>query len=137
MKFWDTSALIPLLADEPQTDAVRAIAESDPKLAVSFITAVEVDSALWRKAKRSADEIARQRSHRRLAALEADWLVIASFDDVLHEARRIVRRRGLRAADALQLASAMLLRPTGVTTFVTLDHDLAAAARAEGFPTLP
>jgi predicted nucleic acid-binding protein len=137
VKFWDTSALVPLLADEPQTDAVRAIAESDPELAVSFITAIEVDSALWRKSKRSADEVARQRSHRRLAALEADWLVINSFDHVLHEARRIVRRRGLRAADALQLASAMLLRPAGVTTFVTLDHDLAAAARAEGFPILP
>jgi uncharacterized protein len=60
------------------------------------------------------------------------------FPDVLENALRLVARHGLRGADAIQLASARLVRASNVQMpFVTLDNDLAAAARAEGFPVLP
>jgi predicted nucleic acid-binding protein len=137
VKFWDSSALVPLLADENSTDVLSAIALEDPEIVVSPITPVEVDSALWRKARRMRDDVARQRSHRRLAALRSQWTVIEDYREILEEARNMVARHGLRGADAIQLASAIVTRGGAVLTLVTRDEELATAARAEGFPILP
>jgi predicted nucleic acid-binding protein len=138
VKFWDTSALIPLVARESTSETVRALAAADPEIAISFMTPVEIDSALWRKSRQERDESARQRALQWLAAIEDDWLVVARYEAAIGEARRIVRRRGLRGADAVQLACAVILRRfVTVSAFVTLDHALAAAARAEGFAVVP
>jgi predicted nucleic acid-binding protein len=54
-------------------------------------------------------------------------------------ARRLLETHPLSAADALQLAAALVMteeRPTG-TEFVTFDIRLAEAANKEGFPVLP
>ncbi len=137
MKFWDSSALVPLIADEPKTQAVIAILATDPSLFVAFITPLEVESAIWRKAQRTEEDSARQRSQQRLAGLRAQWLIVDDFRRVLSEAYRVVARHGLRGADAIQLACALTIRPATPIPFVTLDDELAAAARAEGFPILP
>ena len=137
MKFWDSSALVPLVADETTTEILSAIAFDDPDIVVSPITPVEVDSAVWRKARQMRDDVARQRSHRRLAALRSQWRVVEDYREILEEARNMVARHGLRAADAIQLASAMVTRGGAVLTLVTRDEELATAARAEGFPILP
>ncbi|HVG25819.1 MAG TPA: type II toxin-antitoxin system VapC family toxin [Thermoanaerobaculia bacterium] len=137
MKFWDSSALVPLVADEPKTDVVNAIIAKDRYMLVAFITPVEVESAVWRKARQMRNDLARQRSHHRLAAIRGDWVVIDDYGRVLKEAGRMVARYGLRGADAIQLACAIVGRPPAVLPFVTLDEELAAAARAEGFPILP
>jgi predicted nucleic acid-binding protein len=53
-------------------------------------------------------------------------------------ARRLLRVHTLRAADALQLAAAITVAeglPASLEV-VTLDQQLAAAARREGFPVL-
>ena len=68
MKFWDSSALVPLVADESKTDTVNEIFTADRVLFVAFITPVEVESAVWRKSRHMKDELARQRSHHRLKA---------------------------------------------------------------------
>jgi predicted nucleic acid-binding protein len=99
---------------------------------------VEIESALWRKSKHERDESARQHALQWLAEIEDEWLTVERYDAAIGEARRIVRRRGLRGADAVQLASAVILRRcVPVSAFVTLDRDLAAAAHAEGFAVLP
>jgi predicted nucleic acid-binding protein len=50
----------------------------------------------------------------------------------------VCEKHRLRAGDALQLAAALKgTRNPSARPFVTLDHDLASAARAEGFPVLP
>ena len=49
----------------------------------------------------------------------------------------MVGRHGLRGADAIQLAAAIIVRGNDVLPFVTFDDELIAAARAEGFPVLP
>ena len=137
MKFWDSSALVPLAAIEKKTDVLNEIATADPEIFVSPITPVEVASAIWRKARDTRDEVARQRSHRRLAELHDQWSVIEDYAAIFEEARRMVARYGLRGGDAIQLAAAILTRGNAVLVFVVLDEDLAAAARAEGFPILP
>jgi predicted nucleic acid-binding protein len=110
---------------------------ADPEIVVAPITPIEVDSAVWRKARQSSDDVSRQRSLRRLSELRARWVVIEDYADVFAEARRMVARYGLRSGDAIQLATAIITRGSAVLVFVSLDEDLNAAARAEGFPILP
>jgi hypothetical protein len=54
-------------------------------------------------------------------------------------AKRLLARHTLRAADALQLAAALLAADDDPQRleFVTLDERLAEAARLEGFRVLP
>ncbi|HYC90343.1 MAG TPA: type II toxin-antitoxin system VapC family toxin [Thermoanaerobaculia bacterium] len=137
MKFWDSSALVPLVSNESTTDTLNAIMAADPAVVVSPITPVEVDSAVWRKARQTRDEVARQRSLRRLSELRDRWIVVEEYAAVFEEARRMVARYGLRGGDAIQLATAIITRGNAVLVFVALDEDLKAAARAEGFPILP
>jgi predicted nucleic acid-binding protein len=53
--------------------------------------------------------------------------------------RRLLFTHSLRAADALQLAAAVVFGATEVAEldFVTLDEALAQAARREGFRVIP
>lgn len=102
---------------------------------VSFITSLEVTNAMWRKA--GVNDDLRRRSERRYTALERDWVVVTEYAAALEESLRVIRRHRLRASDAIQLACAIIAAPERQLTFVTLDTDLKAAARADGFPVLP
>lgn len=72
----------------------------------------------------------------RLEALRASWQEIEPAVSVRNAARRALRVHVLRAAGALQLASALVAADaqTAQLPFVTLDRRLADAARREGFP---
>ena len=48
MRFWDASAVLPLLVDEPGTAAMVALQVEDPAAAVWWLTPVECWSALGR-----------------------------------------------------------------------------------------
>ena len=48
MKFWDASAIVPLVLTEPTTKAVQTLAEKDPTLIVWWATEVECASAIAR-----------------------------------------------------------------------------------------
>ena len=66
------------------------------------------------------------------------WTEVPPIERVRDQAIRVLQVHPLRAADALQLAAAIVLadfEPKGLP-FVTLDEALAAAARREGFPVL-
>jgi hypothetical protein len=74
----------------------------------------------------------------RLEALEKDWTENIDFESVRERAGRLLAVHPLSAADALQLAAALVAvdeRPRGFG-FVTLDDRLAAAAVREGFALL-
>ena len=137
MRFWDSSALVPLIADEAKTEILNQHMATDRLLLVSFITPIEVEGAVWRKVRHMRDEVARQRCQQRLASLRNDWNVVEEFLPALTEAHRMIARYGLRGADAIQLGCAIVANPPRGIPFVTLDEELAAAARAEGFPILP
>jgi predicted nucleic acid-binding protein len=71
----------------------------------------------------------------RIAALANRWSEITDLDLVRDRAERLLAQHALRAADALQLAAALILtreRPRG-RDLVTADGDLARAATSEGF----
>ena len=136
MKFWDTSALVPLLVHEAATKAVRAYFAADPVVLVAWTTPIECASAIARAEHDgllTPGEAGQALS--RLDELATVWREVEPSNDVRDIARRLLRVHRLRAADAVQLASAILAadrRPASLTV-VTLDDRLAAVAGKEGF----
>jgi len=63
------------------------------------------------------------------------FVVVGLPDMITDEAARIVAAHGLRAYDAVQLASAVAARRAdpACATFACFDNDLGVAATAEGF----
>ncbi len=108
--------------------------------ATARLTAVELASALVRRCREGAFPPAER--DRALAALESDLSalrVVELSPPVVLEARELLVRHALRASDAVQLASALLLRrELGVdVSFAAYDERLATAARAEGLAVVP
>jgi predicted nucleic acid-binding protein len=140
MRFWDSSALIPLLIREKSSDAMRTILTSDRHIAASVITPIEIESALWRR-RHHGDFDAEQHSTagETFAELTRSWSEIGDINVVRGIALDLLSRHVLRAADAIQLATAVVAAGSNRVplAFITLDLDLAIAARAEGFAVLP
>jgi len=136
VRFWDTSALVPLLAEEPATVAAQRLYGEQPAI-VWWATRVECASAVARLERDGALAPAQAaEAFGRLDALQASWIEIDAGDEVREVARRMLRVHPLRAADALQLAAAWLgaeRRPSSLP-LVSLDERLRAAAAREGFP---
>lgn len=136
MKFWDTSALVPLLVAEPATAAVTALYRADSLLAVAWTTPVECASALAR-AEREKFLTSEQAgaAFARLDDLARTWAEVEPVAALRDIARRLLRVHPLRAADALQLAAATLASEQRPSTLVvvTLDQRVEAAASKEGF----
>jgi predicted nucleic acid-binding protein len=136
VKFWDASALVPLLVAEPTTRAVLAVALRDPDMLVWWGSRVECVSALARLERETAlDGRQAGEAYERLEELAHSWHEIAPSEIVRETAMRFLRVHPLRAADALQLAAAFVAaesRPSALEV-VTLDDRLAEAARKEGF----
>ena len=136
MKFWDSSALVPLLAAERRTRAVQALYARDTDVVVWWGTQVECASAIARLERDGAlspSEAAE--SFSRLDALAPSWMQIDPSDEIREYARRFLRVHTLRAADALQLAAALVAaeRRPPTLSLVTCDDRLRDAAGKEGF----
>jgi predicted nucleic acid-binding protein len=139
MKFWDTSALLPLLVEESHTPAMIALLRDDSAAAVWWLTPVECWSALARleREHRLTEQQVAQ-SARLLDEATRRWTEVPPIERVRDQASRLLRVHPLRAADALQLAAALVLSDFEPRTLplVTLDDRLASAARREGFAVL-
>lgn len=136
MKFWDSSAIVPLLLAEAATATVQAIAAKDRGMLVWWATPVECASALARLEREgSINPTGAAHAFERMAQLAGGWYEVDPNDSVREAAVRFLRVHHLRAADALQLAAAFVTsgRRPATLELVTLDERLAAAARKEGF----
>jgi predicted nucleic acid-binding protein len=140
VKFWDTSAVVPLLVHEPETARIKRLAENDPAIVVWWATRTECVSALARlrraAALRAPDEAG---TRRLLMQLSAAWTEIVPARRLRDRAERLLSLHALRAGDAFQLAAA-LVWSRGRTTgrgFVSFDGRLRAAATREGFDVFP
>ncbi len=135
MKFWDTSAVIPLLVQETRSAHYHALMVRDAELAVWWGTEIECWSALAR-AQRNGRFDARMfdLATAALDALRRSWFEISPSDEVRREARRLLRLHPLRAADSLQLGAALVWsgRYEGYE-LVASGEQLRNAAQLEGF----
>ena len=139
MRFWDTSAIVPLLVDQPRSHAIEATLAADDSLVVWWAAPVECASAIARLERegRLAPD-AQSRARDRLEVLGCNWFEIDPGDRLRDVAIRLLRTHPLRGADAFQLAAAIVAadgEPRSLT-FVTVDARLALAASREGFPVL-
>jgi uncharacterized protein len=139
MRFWDASAIVPLLMTEVTTKPLQRLAAADATMLVWWATEVECASAIARLEREDALEPpAVNEAFRRLKRLADGWHEVDPSDAIREAAVRFRRVHPLRAADALQLAAAFLAaerRPSSLE-IVTLDDRLAAAARKEGFSVI-
>jgi predicted nucleic acid-binding protein len=140
VRFWDTSAIVPLCVSEPATGVTRRLAAADPALVVWWATRTECISALARRRREgelpAADE---QRARRALDALALEWSEVLPGPTLRQRAERLLAVHPLRAADAFQLAAALLWSrgETRTHEVVCFDERLRAAAQREGFQILP
>jgi hypothetical protein len=139
VKFWDASAIVPLLIAEESTGRLQALAAKDSGMLVWWGSAVECISALARLERDGAlNARAMTLALQLLHKLSAGWHEVDPSDEIRETAARFLRVHALRAADALQLAAAFAAaerRPASLE-IVTLDERLANAARKEGFVVL-
>ena len=139
MKFWDASAIVPLVVEDPFRDRMLSVLEADPAIAVWWAASVEIASAI---ARRERDEtlslLDATTALQRLRALERSWHQVVPGDALRKTAQRLLRVHPLRASDSLQLAAALVIArdDPGTLEFVCLDQRLADAARKEGLNVL-
>ena len=134
--FWDTSALVPLCCFQPQSAQARQAARTYSRQVVWWGTVIEAVSSLNRltregtlKPKESSQAFAR------LDYLRGRWNEVEPTEEVRDRAERLLRIHKLRAADALQLAAALVWcvdYPQG-RALIAADGILSDAAGAEGF----
>lgn len=139
MKFWDSSALLPLILPETQSSQALKLVKSDPDLLVWTLTTVECCSAIYRKHREGKIKVQEVAQYlKSLRKLEKSWNEIIEVNLVKARAERILGSHRLRAADSMQLAAALIAceERTHEIEFVTFDHLLAEAAMKEGFQVI-
>ena len=140
MRFWDSSALVPLLVPEAMSQSMRGLYDRDPVMVAWWATEIECTSAIARRQRLGQlREAIVSEALGRLSVLRAAWHEVEPGEDVRETAKRLVRVHDLRTADALQLAAALFVAEGRPSTLelVSLDDRLVTAAHREGFPTAP
>jgi predicted nucleic acid-binding protein len=138
--FWDSSAIVPLLVSEQRSESMARLLSGDSEPVIWWATPLECQSALRRRHRESpwpATQLAAATDRLRLIVQHLD--TVAPTDELRSRAGRLLASHPLRAAEALQLAAALIWceeQPHG-EGFVTLDGRLADAASNEGFTIHP
>jgi predicted nucleic acid-binding protein len=139
LRFWDTSAVIPLISEEATPDVLNDLLREDRETSAWWGTWPECAVAISRFKRESIfDEESEEKARAALDTLAADWTEIEPTDDILLSVSLLSQDHPLKTADMLQLAAA-LRRCEGATSdaeFVCPDDRLRQAAWDEGFSVL-
>jgi predicted nucleic acid-binding protein len=139
MNFWDSSALLPLLVEDPSSERILVLYQEQPEIVAAWTAAVECVSALARLEREGRLESRTVTlATRQLQALQNAWHEVQPIESVRQLACRLLRVHSLRAADSMQLASALIAAGSNAREwgFVCLDARLSEAAEREGFNVL-
>jgi len=139
MRFWDASALVPLLVQQPATESVNSVRSSDPELLVWWGTPVECASAISRlKRIGLLDDPGAAKAQVTLEQLAGSWTEVEPAGAIRSSARELLKKHELTSGDAFQLAAALQgLAGDKLREFVCLDRRLRRGALNEGFTVLP
>ena len=135
MRYWDTSALVPLVIAETESERVRDWLREDSLIVTWAWTRVELVSAVERRARQGVLTREQRRACiDRFESLAVQWDEVTDLLSVRSRAIPLLARYPLRAADAAQLAAALLVAEGNPVSlrFLSLDERLAAAADLEG-----
>lgn len=134
MRFWDSSAIVPLVVPQAHTAAAERLLKEDPDIVVWWASQAECTSALTRLAREGPmndDQV--DLAVTRLSTLLQSAIEVDPVPAIREVACRLLRVHPLRSADALQLAAALEVRGQARNRqFVCFDKRLALAARREG-----
>ena len=136
MRFWDASALIPLCLQEQQTGLLKKLAQEDEAIVAWWGSPVECLSALACLRREDALSPAEEEQAQTvLRALMTAWTEVEPSGLVREQAGRVLRLHPLRAADALQLAAALVWCQGDPIhhTFICFDQRLRRQLDARGF----
>ena len=138
--YCDTSALLKRYVKEAGSTQVHEILAAAEYVLTSTFTELELTSAVERlKREHVIDSSTYRNAH---TAIEKDFrqkifVLLDIESDTIHQAKRVVRQRRLRAPDALQLASALTTAKefSPEVVFLCANGALLEAARVEGLHT--
>lgn len=122
--YLDSSALVKLVATEPESAKLAVAIDRWPERVSSALARVEV----LRAARRAGDDTIRR------AREVLEGVSLLSLDDAVLNAAVRIRPLGLRSLDAIHVASALSLG-SRLEVLVAYDHRLLTAAEAAGLPT--
>ena len=136
MKYWDASGIVPLLVRQARTHDMERLLAQDPAVVTWWGTPVACLSALMRlirEGRLAPDDV--RDAERRLHELRNGWDEVLPGEACRRTAERMLRVHALRAADALQLAAALIAADHDPSRLelVCLDQRLSEAGRKEGF----
>lgn len=128
--FLDTSALVKLYVEEPESQVVYDLVNEASGVVVSTLALPEAAAALFAKAR--AGIISEKAAGQALSSLREQWESLERVplqDHIAEEAAILARSKGLRGADAVQLATcALLSRERRGVRFLAFDEALNQAA---------
>ena len=139
MKYWDSSALVPLIVREAETEQRERLQREDSRIVTWWGSWIECTSALSRLHREgNLDNQGLALALGKLRRSAANWLQVRPSERVRQRALRLLRIHPLRAADACQLAAALAACSDDPTTLslVCSDQRLSDAALKEGFLVL-
>ena len=139
MTYLDTSALVKRFVSETGSSEVRNLLTGGDSIASATIAYAELYSGLTR---RQREGVLSQFQYRLLCRrFERDWMALVKVElgaEILSSARGLIQRYGLRAFDAIHLASALGLQAAAnePVIFVAADQRLLRAAAGERLATV-
>ena len=139
MRYWDASALVPLIVAEADSERVRGWLSKDDHIVTWVWTRTEITSAIERRTREGLlSRPQRREVLERLGVLAGSWDEVTDVLAVRSRANALLARHALRAADAGQLGAALLVQEqiAGPLTFACGDQRLLSAADREGLRIL-
>ena len=140
MRYWDASALVPLVVAEPDSESARTWLSEDDHIITWVWMRTEIIGAIERRAREGTlSRLQRRSVLERFNAFADSWDEVTKVLAVRFRANALLARHPLRAADAGQLGAALLVQEqlAGALTFVCLDQRLSSAAELEGLRVIP
>lgn len=136
MRYWDASGIVPLLVEQSHSREMEKLIEQDPDIVTWWGSSIECFSALMRLVREGRlNSSGAQAAERRLRELRKGWNEVLPTEACRRAAERMLRVHPLRAADAQQLAAALIASDNepSMLEVVCLDQRLTEALRKEGF----
>jgi len=139
VRYWDASALVPLVVAEPASSLVCHWLAEDDRIITWVWTHTEIVSAIERRTREgSLSRLQRREVLGRFVAFASNWDEVTDVLAIRSRANALLACHPLRAADAGQLGAALLVleQLAGPLTFVCLDQRVSSAAELEGLRVL-
>lgn len=125
VRYFDSSAIVKLVVDEPESEALRAYARAGTPTATSIVGVVEARRAAARRGEVDPRDM----------AFALGGFEVLDLDGRVADAATLIAPVTLRALDAIHVASARELG-ADLEALVTYDARMVEAAQSAGLPVV-